>query len=99
MAFQSTNAQSSVSPFPAPVAGQNTRNKADAFINIYLPRADGSNAKVGALAMHVSKPVEKQILDYIADAESPESAMERLKDLFVLDFKRADGNNGAALAL
>lgn len=98
MAFQRTNAQTNVSNFPRPEAlAQNDRWKADAFVNLYLPTRDGNRVKLGAVSLSADKPTQKQLLDFIADGG--EDALNQLKDRLILDFKRADGNNGTELDL
>lgn len=99
MAFQTPN-NANVSPFPgqAPAqAGQNDKWKSDAFINLYLPTESGERRKIGSIGLKLSKPLEKQLLDYLAD--NGEEGLANLKEKIELDFKRADGQNGAALAL
>jgi len=41
--------------------------------------------------------MDKQLLDYLADAG--DEGLESLKSRLVLDFQRADGNNGDELDL
>ena len=98
MAFQRTNAQTNVSNFPRSEApAQNDRWKVDAFVNLYFPTRDGSRVKLGAISLSVDKPTQKQLLDFIADGG--DEALEQLKDRLIMDFKRADGQNGTELDL
>lgn len=71
MAFQS-NAQQ---------APTNDSWKAAGFINFYLPRADGKEAKLGAIPLKLSKPNEKKLLDWL-DAD-PANAAKLLPKLIV----------------
>jgi len=49
------------------------------------------------VGLKLSKPMEKQILDFLAD--SGEEGLAQLKERLVLDFQRADGQNGDELDL
>lgn len=58
--------------------------KADAFVNIYLPRKDGTRMKLGFIALKGDHVEQKRVLDTLrADPE----AIERLKSKIVLEFK------------
>lgn len=98
MAFEKTAQQSNVSSFPRPAtAPQNDRWKADAFVNVYLPTRDGSRVKLGAFSLSADKPTHKQLLDFLVDGG--DEALDQLRTRLVMDFKRADGHNGAELDL
>jgi len=103
MAFEKTATANNVEPFArpqAPAAGQNNRRPgADAYINASLATRDGGKHKLGAFTLNADKPMDKQLLDHLVDADSMEDVLEQLKNRLVLDFKRADGNNGRELDL
>ena len=109
MAFEKTSTANNVEPFArtqaAPVTtGQNSRrNPADAYVNISVRTTDDAHAKVGAISLNADKPLDKQILDHIVDSVDEgtpiEEVMAQLAGRLVLDFKRADGNNGKKLDL
>lgn len=72
---------------------QNTRNnqsngntdwKADAFINIFLPRKDGSRMKLGFIALKGDHKEQAKIIELLR--KDPE-ALERLRSKLVLEFK------------
>lgn len=44
--------------------------KAQGFLNLYLPRADGQRRKLGAIPLKDSKPNEKQLLDWLNEDPS-----------------------------
>jgi hypothetical protein len=94
MAFQTTAVNQNTS---AKVVGQNENWKSDAFLNVYIPTRQGGRRKLGTIGLKVSKPMEKQLLDFIN--EHGDVALAQLKDRIELDFQRADGDNGDELAL
>lgn len=59
--------------------------KADAFINLFLPRKDGSRMKLGFCALKTSSQDQKQLIDWIK--EDPEGHLEILKQKLVIEFK------------
>jgi hypothetical protein len=103
MAFEKTSTANNVEPFARPQAapaGQNTRRpSADAYVNASLATRDGGKYKLGAFALNADKPMDKQLLDHIVDADDMDDVLEQLRNRLVLDFKRADGNNGRELDL
>ena len=93
MAFQT---ESNVSPITT-AAAKNENWKSDAFLNIYMPTRQGGRRKIGSVGLKLNKPMDKQLLDYLSDAG--EDGLAALKERIVLDFQRADGNNGDELDL
>lgn len=63
----------------------NTDWKADAFINCFLPRKDGSRMKVGFFALKESQQDQQQLINWLK--EDPEGHLEALKQKLVLEFK------------
>lgn len=63
----------------------NTEWKADAFINCFLPRKDGSRMKVGFFALKESNADQQQLITWLK--EDPEGHLEVLKQKLVLEFK------------
>jgi len=98
MAFQTENTAQQMGNV-APITGRNDQWKADAFVNIYLPTRDGGRRKLGYIPLKTNKPLDKQLLDHIADADDLDTVLDQIKDRIVLDFQRADGNNGSELDL
>jgi hypothetical protein len=80
---------------------QNTDNggweKAQGFINIYLPTSEeGKNRKLGAIPLRATKNIEKQLLDWLKD--NPEN-LQKLANKLLLDFQLAEAGEKVQLAL
>ena len=86
--------------FPQPVQNQgNTNNdrwKNDAFINISLPRGDGTMGKVGSIGLKLSRPSDRQIIEYLR--EDPERVVALLQNAH-FDFRMANGSTSAGFVL
>ena len=67
-------------------AGNNEQWKAKAFLNIWVRRADGSRAKIGAIALRDQKVFEKALIDRL----SQEDGVEALKANMEVDFQLVD---------
>ena len=78
---------------------QNDNWKADAFVNIYLPRRDGSRAKLGSLNLKLSRKTDSQVIEHLANAPDLAEALEQLKGRLEIDFNMADGSDSAELDL
>ena len=75
--------------FNAPAATINTQDeswKAKAFLNIWVKRADGSRAKIGAIALKESRAFEKALIERLQQ----EDGLEALTNALELDFQMAD---------
>ena len=59
--------------------------KADAFLNLFLPRKDGSRMKLGFAALKMSQQDQAQLINWIK--EDPEAHIEILKAKLVIEFK------------
>ena len=71
--------------------------KSDAFINIYLPSADGENPrKIGAIGLKLAKAAEAELIAYLQS--SPE-AVEALMAGATYNFRMGDGSSTAGFAL
>ena len=79
--------------------GQNDNWKSDAFINLWLPRRDGSRAKLGSIPLKLSRTNDAQVIEHLANAPDLEAALEQLKERIVIDFNMADGSDSAGLDL
>jgi len=79
--------------------GQNDNWRADAFVNIYLPRRDGSRAKLGSLSLKLSRKTDAQVIEHLANAPDLADALEQLKSRLEIDFNMADGSDSAELDL
>ena len=62
-------------------------NRADAFINIWVKRADGTRAKLGALALKNSTAYQAGVIDRLT--KGGDEAIESLMGVLELDFKLA----------
>lgn len=80
MAFQS-NAQRT-----APTE-QNDSWKAQGFLNFYLPKADGSKGKLGAIGLKVSKPAEKKLIDFLN--ANGEEGVKALLSKMIVEYRSA----------
>lgn len=96
MAVKPTNAPApAVRPAQRPSRGTNSGagqdwEKADAFINIALPTAQGNKVRVDAVKLYMSNPVHAQIIEKMTapelTVEQKAEKLEALKQLFVLEF-------------
>lgn len=59
--------------------------RADAFLNLFLPRKDGSRMKLGFCALKMSQQDQAQLVNWIK--EDPEGHLEILKQKLVIEFK------------
>jgi len=79
--------------------GNNSGNgdwKADAFLNLFLPRKDGSRMKLGFCALKLSQADQAQLINWIK--EDPEAHIEILKQKLVIEFKEvAEASSGLDL--
>lgn len=78
---------------------QNDSWKADAFINLYLPRRDKSRAKLGSISLKLSRHTDAQLIEHLTTAPDLATALEQLKDRIVIDFNMADGSDSSELDL
>jgi len=79
--------------------GGNQNWRADAFVNIYLPRRDGSRAKLGSISLKASRATDAQVIEHLQNAPDLATALEQLKGRLEIDFNMADGSDSAALDL
>lgn len=70
--------------------------KNDAFVNIYLPRADGTVAKLGSIGLKLTKSSDKAVIEYL---KADPSRLARLLATATVDFRMADGSDNADLVL
>ena len=66
----------------------NTEWKATAFLNIWMPQADGTRRKVGAIALKDSKPFEKAVIERLT--KGGDDALTAFMNAVEIDFHRAD---------
>lgn len=90
MAFRKNN----VAPF-----GNNSDEswKADGFINLYLPTKGGTKRKLGAISLKSTKPNEADLIKFLES--DPSSAIQKLRDLLIVEYNSAEGSEDAAFAL
>lgn len=101
MGFQQPN---NVADFNRPAGnnnagGQRQNWQNDAFVNLYLPRRDGTRAKVGSIGLKLSRKTDAQLIAHLANAPDLEEALNQFKDRLIMDFNRADGADSAELDL
>lgn len=85
MAFQ-TNTAANVTSF-ANRGGQSDNNRADAFINVYLPTKNGRR-KVGYIPLKGNRAFEKAIIERLA--EGGEEAMKSFMSVMQVEFHSAE---------
>lgn len=71
--------------------------KAQAFLNIYLPKpgAEGGRIKIGALPLKAARKFDAKIIDRLS-AGGPE-ALAAMSKVLELDFQLVDGNEAPEL--
>lgn len=79
-------------------AQNNDSWKADAFINLYLPGADGSPKKLGAIALHKRKKQDQQLIEALEGANA-EKILEYILENLSANYQPADGSGAAGFAL
>lgn len=62
--------------------------KATAFLNFYLPTADGGQRKIGAIALKDSKAFDKAVIERLTTGG--EEAVKAFMNVLMVDFHRAD---------
>ena len=67
-------------------ASSDEKWKAQAFLNLWVKRADGSRAKVGAIPLREAKAFEKALIARLKQ----EGAMEAFAAVLEIDFQLAD---------
>jgi hypothetical protein len=62
--------------------------KAQAFLNMYIKRADGSKAKVGALAFKANKKFDAALIKRFQE----EGGLQAFADAVIFDFQMAESD-------
>lgn len=62
--------------------------KATAFLNFYLPTADGGQRKIGAISLKDSKSFDKALIERLTSGG--EEATKAFMNVLMVDFHRAD---------
>lgn len=70
--------------------------KADGFINLYLPRADGGKRKLGTVMLYKKNAAEEQLLETLM--KDPE-AIARLQAALIVEFNTAEIKEGSGFAI
>jgi hypothetical protein len=92
MAFNRTNTQSNNQSNNQDQAGW----KAQGFINLYLPTADGKRVKLGAIPLKESRTNEKTLLEWLN--KDPANAQKLLAQMQI-EFKSAEPKEGSGIVL
>lgn len=71
---------------PAATNTNDESRKAKAFLNIWVKRADGSRAKIGAIALKDQRAFDKALIERLQQ----EDGLEALTKALELDFQMAD---------
>lgn len=90
MGFQS-NAVTSQSAQP-----RNENWKAQGFINLYLPRKNGSRAKLGAIPLKASRDNDRRLLEWLNEDPSRVSV---IMDKLIMEYQSAEQSDDAQLDL
>ena len=72
-------------------------NRADAFINIWVKRADGTRAKLGALPLKSSTAYQNGVIERLKSGG--DEAIAALMSVLEIDFKMATSEPVAASAV
>ncbi len=72
-------------------------NKADAFINIWVKRADGTRAKLGAIPLKNSAAYQAGVIERLS--KGGDEAIAALMGVLEVDFKLANSEPVAASAV
>ena len=67
-------------------SSDNAQWKAQAFLNLWIKRPDGSRAKIGAIALREQKNFEKALIARLQE----EGALDALHQALEIDFQMAD---------
>ena len=62
--------------------------KATGFLNLYLPWNDGTNKKIGAIALRDTKATDKMLLDLIE--KNPSAAVEMIKNSLIIEYRSSN---------
>lgn len=79
-------------------AQNNDSWKADAFLNLYLPGADGQPKKLGAIALHKRKKQDLQLIEAL-EGKNAEKVLEFILENLTANYQQADGSGAAGFAL
>lgn len=77
---------------------QEEKWKADGFLNLYLPGADGNPKKLGAVALHKRKKADAQIIAAL-EGQNAEQIMQFILQNLSAQYQPADGSGAAGFAL
>lgn len=83
----------SVAPV-APVAASNGRAPAKGFINLYVPRQDGTRYKLAYIVIDGVDPVEAEMLEVL---KTP-NGLTQLLNAIEFDYKEVKGPNASGIA-
>lgn len=75
----------------------NTDWKADAFINVFLPRKNGTRMKLGYFALKENNIDQSKLIAWIK--EDPEGRLAALLDKLVIEFHEVNQQNESDLDL
>ena len=78
-------------------SGNNDDWKASAFINLFLPRKNGSRMKLGFCALKSSNVDQQKLIEWIR--ENPEERLASLLDKLVLEFHEVTSSDESDLDL
>lgn len=71
--------------------------KADAFLNLYLPKRDGSKAKLISVPLKLDRVNDAELIEFLSAHE--DNAQKLISKRVIADFRLADGSNSSGLDL
>lgn len=76
-----------VVPAPTPAATQSNESwKAQAFLNLFIKKPDGTRAKVGAIPLKTSRKMDRALIERLQQ----DDGVEAMKSVLELDFQMVD---------
>lgn len=79
-------------------AQQQENWKADGFLNLYLPGADGQPKKLGAIALHKRRKGDAQVIEAL-EGQNAQAVLEYILQNLSANYQPADGSGAAGFAL
>ena len=70
--------------------------KSDWFINLFLPNKDGGRKKVGSIGLKLSKPDQKNLIEYLT---ADEANVEKFLSKLTASVAAADGSSSSSFDL
>lgn len=95
--FNNNDQDSTSNETGATRTNRNENWKSDAFINFALPKEKGKTGKIGFCGLKMSKADHAELIKFFR--EGGDDAIERFKELLIIDFQMADGSTSGSFKL